>query len=260
MRKKIIGQHKGKGMDYRQSHKAPEKGKRYHELFQNKNFTRIVWEWEQDQLDSIFTERFDQQDKIKYLDFACGTGRIIRFFENKGNINSAVGVDVSISMIEEAKKHTKSKIIVADITREKIFPDNNFDFITAFRFFLNAQESLKQEAMSALAQLLCENGILVFNIHMQEGSLYDIVAKVYNYFKRQKPTYNTVKLADIYKLTEINKLEIKTIYHFGLIPLRYEKNISTLYNVLKYIEGMFSKISFLQPVSRNLIIVCKKKK
>jgi hypothetical protein len=59
-----------------------------------------------------------------------------------------------------------AEIVHADLTRERPFEGRDFDLITAFRFFPNAQPSLRDEAMEALAGLLSARGVLVINNHL----------------------------------------------------------------------------------------------
>ena len=65
---------------------------------------------------------------------------------------SAVGVDLSPSMLEVARKNKRSaEIIEADLTRSDVLGDRKFNLITAFRFFPNAEAELRSEAMQVLA-------------------------------------------------------------------------------------------------------------
>ena len=150
---------------YRESHLA--EGAAYHDKFVRGPYRSAIWEIEQAKLEGIVS-RFvaGRTTPTRLLDFATGTGRILQLLE--GRVASATGVDVSASMLEVAKGHLlRSELIEADLTREEALADRQFDLITAFRFFPNAEPALREEAMRALAALLAEDGILVINNHLR---------------------------------------------------------------------------------------------
>jgi SAM-dependent methyltransferase len=74
----------------------------------------------------------------KSLDFACGTGRIAKvaalFF------GSVVGVDVSEAMLLAASVPDNVTLLCVDVTKVPL--EQTFDVATAFRFFLNAEDTL----------------------------------------------------------------------------------------------------------------------
>ena len=67
----------------------------------------------------------------RYLDFACGTGRLLSFLEN--NFAASTGVDISKDMLNIAEKYRKkSELICGDITREHLLDGRKYDIFTAF--------------------------------------------------------------------------------------------------------------------------------
>ena len=77
-------------MDYRKSHLHPDKGESYSALFTNNPYRNMVWQFEKSFLDSILTLFYRNSD-IHHLDFACGTGRILSYLEDR--TKSSTGVD-----------------------------------------------------------------------------------------------------------------------------------------------------------------------
>ncbi|GAI35128.1 unnamed protein product, partial [marine sediment metagenome] len=128
--------------DYRKSHIGKNKSFFYKSyVYSKSSYDTAIWEREKSCLINII-EKYLRDADINYLDFACGTGRIISFLETK--VNMPFGIDISGSMIELAKKKvTHSKIIKGDITKDPSLIKGEFNLITCFRFFLNAQDSLK---------------------------------------------------------------------------------------------------------------------
>ena len=146
---------------YRQSHLA--KGPSYQAKFSENPRRRLTWKIEQRILDTIF-DRYMTQRQVDYLDFACGTGRILKHLE--GRVSSSTGVDLSPSMLKVASDRTShSQLYQIDITRDPTPNNANYDLITAFRFFPNAEQQLREDAIRQLASLLREDGLLVFNNH-----------------------------------------------------------------------------------------------
>jgi SAM-dependent methyltransferase len=105
----------------------------------------------------------------RYLDFACGTGRITSVVAPL--VTNATGVDISESMLAVAKeKCPGTRFICADLTRES--PDlGPFDLATSFRFFGNAEDALRRSVLRALARLLRPGGMLIVNNHRNPESI-----------------------------------------------------------------------------------------
>jgi SAM-dependent methyltransferase len=105
----------------------------------------------------------------RYLDFACGTGRITEIVAPLAR--ESVGVDVSRTMLDvAAAKCSDVRFIEADATREP--PDiGSFDLVTAFRFFGNAQDELRSAALRAIVSLLRPGGHLILNSHRNPFAL-----------------------------------------------------------------------------------------
>jgi SAM-dependent methyltransferase len=104
----------------------------------------------------------------KYLDFACGTGRITSLVEPLAR--ESRGVDVSESMVAEAiRKCPKTRFVIRDLTKEAL-DETDFDLATAFRFFGNAQDDLRRAAFLAIARHLVPGGYFVFNNHRNRAS------------------------------------------------------------------------------------------
>lgn len=105
----------------------------------------------------------------RYLDFACGTGRIVQRVE--AHAGDACGVDVSDSMLNMARgKCRTARFVCADLTRGDAEP-GPFDLVTAFRFFGNAQDELREAALAAINLRLRPGGYLILNNHRNPSSL-----------------------------------------------------------------------------------------
>lgn len=252
----------GKIPDYRDSHILKGKGKIYHESFEIYPFRKYSWEWEKKQLESILNKNLKKG--VSILDFACGTGRVLEFLSSHSK--SLTGLDLSDSMLEICKKNLPEiEVIKADITKENVLKDKrSFDIITAFRFFLNAQNSLRIDVLKALHPLLKDDGIFIFNNHGNAFNLGTFLGRWYifkNIFRKSENriyNYHTLSEKRIKLILKQTGYEIIETFHRGVLPIMNEK---TAFNISKldYIENWFSSKKFFRPIARNIIYVCRKK-
>jgi predicted TPR repeat methyltransferase len=156
--------------DYRSGWRGHEAASAYEEdLRREESEAGWLGETERRLLADVVDRRFDGRE-IRYLDFACGTGRIIAFLEER--VSSATGIDASPEMLELARaKLTKAELICGDVTVNSSVLPGRYDLVTAFRFFLNAGETLRSEVLRVLHGALADDGILVFNLHSNTWSL-----------------------------------------------------------------------------------------
>jgi SAM-dependent methyltransferase len=235
--------------DYRSSHLSQEKGIRYHDAFLNDPYRRMVWQMEQGTLDNILST-FLRGAEIYHLDFACGTGRILSYL--KCRAQNTVGVDLSPVMLDVARKNNREvEIIEGDLTRNDVLGQRRFNLITAFRFFPNAEDSLRQEAMKILARHLDDNGYLVFNNHKNTGSTRNRLARLFGH-----ADFAGMSIAEVKSLLENNGLEIVKMYHLCTFPAS-DRYMLLPVSVLKFIEKFLSNIPVLRKFGENLVFVCR---
>lgn len=146
--------------DYRRSH--VERGPSYDATLDTNPFDAYMAKWEAYWLANLVTALHDNGIS-RYLDFACGTGRITRTVAPYAR--ESIGIDISHSMLEVARtKCPGTRFIEADITRTSL-DLGKFDVLTSFRFFGNAQDTLRHEVLTAMARLLRPGGYLIVNNH-----------------------------------------------------------------------------------------------
>jgi SAM-dependent methyltransferase len=134
-------------------------------VYGGRNYGEVLWRVEQARLRALVGEFRATHQHIDYLDFATGTGRVITFMEDL--VDAATGIDVSEAMVQRAKlKVSRASMICADITLPTTPVEGQYDFITAFRFVLNAESQLRVAGLKALAtRLRDDSSWLVFNNH-----------------------------------------------------------------------------------------------
>lgn len=238
---------------YRDSHTRPGKGGEYdsHFEFRHRGF---LWSRERRILDQIIAKHFAGRP-LDHLDFACGTGRILAHLE--GRTRTSTGVDVSDVMLEEArKKLSRTELIKADIARENPFGQRRFDLITAFRFFPNAEDALRDEVAAAIVPLLRDDGCFVLNNHQNRYSAVGLTMRVYCWLRGSH--FRTMTLGEIKAMASRAGLEVVETYYTGVVP-GYEWLMIMPRSWYAVLESAFSRIGWLKHFALVQVVVCRRK-
>jgi SAM-dependent methyltransferase len=236
--------------DYRLSHLAPEKGESYHATFLRNPYRRMMWGLEKTALDDI-RRRFLGGRELRHLDFACGTGRVLAHFAP--DARATVGIDVSPSMLAIARRESPgSEILEADLTERDVLGDRTFNLITAFRFFPNAQQALRDAALGALVRHLDRDGVLVFNNHKNLASLRYRLSR-----RLGRGGVEGMRPREVRELVERGGLEIARTYAFGFTPASEERPLvpAALLNVL---ERALTRCPAIRGLGENIVFACRK--
>lgn len=231
---------------YRNSHISKNRGKRYDLFYNNDYYDSRLWILEKEILEDIFQNYIKNNIKY-YLDFACGTGRILEVFEKKSIFS--FGVDISKEMLKEGiKKFKKTTFLRIDITKNQLVFNKKFDVITAFRFFLRSEVSLRKNALLVINMLLKKNGIFIFNIHAnRNGIMY--------FFKKNKNT-TTLSLLEMSNLLKKYNFEIKKVYGLSFLPYIFSIYMSR--KMWLFIERFLINLKLFTRLGGDLIILCQK--
>lgn len=147
------------------------------------------------------------------LDFACGTGRIAKvaalFF------GSVIGVDVSEAMLLAASVPDNVTLLCTDITNAP--GQQIFDVATAFRFFLNAEDALRRDALRAIYRHLRKGGVLVCNIQLNATSPIGVLSRILNRAYPGKPR-NTLTLDQFSRVLCDEGFEVVESTYYGYLP------------------------------------------
>ena len=236
---------------YRSSHVG--QGHDYHSRFSDNPRRSLIWSIEQQLLTQICDRHLSGRE-IEYLDFACGTGRILGFLESR--MKTATGVDVSDSMLELASENAQqAELVRADITQENVLTGRKFDLITAFRFFPNAEAELRNSVMSELVRMVKDNGFIVFNNHRSTSSLRSRLARIATVGKRGNGGMSPHAVFD---LVDQCGLEIVKVYHAGVVP-EWERLLIHPRAIVNGVERLGASLP-LSWLAEDLLYVCQKKR
>lgn len=138
-------------------------GERYHRRFAEQPGRALMWELERAALERIVA----QTAPASILDFACGTGRISSFLEERFPQMEIWGIDIAESMLELARQGARRTEYLQMSSSEAIahFGEKRFDLVVAFRFFANAEPLLRKSVAADLVRLVAERGSIVLNNH-----------------------------------------------------------------------------------------------
>ena len=239
---------------YRQSHAGADYGQRYKRTYE-RGYYHYQWIYlEQPLLEMIFGD-LRSAGALRYLDFACGTGRILRVAEDY--FSQTTGVDISETMLDVARQTcTRSRIMNIDITLHDL--DARFDVITAFRFFLNAEVELRKAAMRAIYAHLTDGGFFVTNIHVNKRSILGFVYRARNWTVG-KIIANVEGYGEFRGLLETQGFVIEDVFWYGFLP-RTGWHLEWLSkHFMKPVEAMWTRLAFLpKSVAQSFLCVCRK--
>jgi SAM-dependent methyltransferase len=227
---------------------------RYNEVvYQPGAYHDFIWSLQRDKLRELVDRAKRNCPSLRYLDFACGTGRILSALE--GIAATSTGVDISPNMAAVAvKRTTRSKIVVGDILQNPDLIDGAFDLITAFRFFLNAEPDLRIRVMRALAKRLrTPNSILIFSVHGNRTSLRHLA--IWYRARRSGVRHSELAIGEVRELISRAGLELANWRGFGICPeFTYGGKVGWL---ARLVDRVSSKLPLLKWVSYDLLFVCR---
>jgi predicted TPR repeat methyltransferase len=235
--------------DYRDSHQG--KGADYHNSFVRNRYRALLWSHERRFLRRFVRDHFDGQP-VHHLDVACGTGRVLTALED--TVTTCTGIDISATMLAEARKHTKrAKLVHADLLEEPTLAQPRYNLVTAFRFFPNAEPYLRGAALRRIRTALTDNGYLIFNNHKNSTSLTFRLLRLFG-----KPFGRSgMTRAEIASMLKETGFTIESTYHVGLTPATDSRTICPLF-VMRTAEAITVRCPPLRDLCTNVIYVCRK--
>lgn len=228
-------------------------------------FELAIFELEQVLLGDLFHRLRSSDPGTRYLDFACGTGRILAFF--KDSIRSKVGVDTSPGQLELAHERVPDAELLCGnlVTHPELLQGRQFDLITSFRLFLNLEPENRVTILRALRNHLAPGGYLILDNHMNRYSILGLAALVaHKVFRMPKKPHvppgrrgiiSTMSDHEMRRALWAAGLEVRELHRifvlpghgaFLLLPMRW----------LVQLEARLSRVPLLNLLSKNQVYVC----
>lgn len=240
--------------DYRNSHRTESIALAYDEGFRDPStVTGALWCQEQPMLNRIIEARKDRITRS--IDFACGTGRILGLVEK--HIDDCTGVDISPEMLKIAKKNViRAKIVQGDVTQDSDLVKGPFDLVTAFRFFLRAEEALRGDVLTWIRSVISDDGYFVANFHMNPISIRGAIRKVQARIKGKN--HRELSIASVEKLLGEHGFEIEELLGYSHLFYRSVPNRGTA-RIRRRIDGFIEKQKILPQFGSSFIVIARPK-
>lgn len=237
--------------DYRSSHASDGYGIRY-----NKNYTRGYYaaQWrdlEQPILSDLLKSLPTSTKSV--LDFACGTGRITRVLSE--HFPHVTGVDVSDAMLCQANLPSNVKLQKIDLTTESL--NSTFDAATSFRFLLNADSQLRNDALEGIRKHLNSGAYFICNIHMSSSSPMGLLYRALNKLLG-KTIHKTMSEQELKKLLENNGFHVEKIIHYSFLPRPGRYAASICEKLILPVEKLCIRSKLPSLLTQSFIAVARK--
>lgn len=242
--------------DYRESHNSSGYGEIYRRTYAV-GYYAAQWEHiERPLLREVFQELRGTGCR-SYLDFACGTGRILEV--GQPFFDYLVGVDISEDMARHARAVCSSATIHAPLDITKTPLKENFDVISAFRFFLNAQPSLRREVLGAMSRMQVKGGYLVCNIHVNSLSILGRFYRLRNWMKGRKIAA-TLGVEEFTGLLDKAGYDVSRTYAYSFWPRIGNRMPSVQNRILLAVERWQNMTGILPAgTAQSVMFVCRKR-
>jgi SAM-dependent methyltransferase len=238
-------------IDYRSSHIEHDCAARFDGHYTSGR-GHLYWEnFEKPYLEKLFA-RLGNEYPGRYLDFACGTGRILQL--GFPHFIDSVGIDVSEVMLAEARRRVGgARLIQADVMADP--PDLGvFNVISLFRFILSAEHHLREGVLGWLRSVIAPDGVLVANNHLNRWSIIGTIHRADNVLHGRRGGPPGDK--DVEALLGRCGFSVFERYGFGVIPPWRTRGFLPSTALLR-LERLLVKSKTLQNYAKDRIYLCR---
>ncbi len=199
-------------------------------------------------------QQSDQE--LNLLDVGCGTGRYITRFLSLGK---TVGVDISKSMLQQAKKNTNGRATLMQADAENLpFENNTFDVVTCSYLLenLNGPEDNPKKVINEMYRVTKNKGQIIFTVETWY-LMPNVISYVMSFLKRKRPLnfYSVKKIKELTKGMDFQSIKIR-----GLSPITvFFPWARASLSMIKSIERIDNKLEkFIPFFGAQLIVEIKK--
>jgi ubiquinone/menaquinone biosynthesis C-methylase UbiE len=217
-------------------------------------------------LRDLFRRLRSSDPNTRYLDFACGTGRIMAVF--KGLIRTKVGVDTSAGQLAAAREKLPDAELIHGnvVANPELLGGRRFDFITSFRLLLNLEPENRVPILRALRGLLAPDGYLIVDNHMNRYSVLGLTAlfahKVLGVPKKprvppgRRGIISTMSEAEMRRALADAGLQVEEVHRIFVLPGHSGLQLLPT-RWLVPVEAFLSRVPVANRLSKNQIYVCR---
>ena len=130
--------------------------------------------------------------------------------------------------------------------------------MTAFRFFVNAEEYLRNAALEAFNKMLKKGGVLIANCHENSFSFLGFAYRFVNWVTRKKK-YNPLSYKEFSEMLVKHNYKIENVIWYSYLPRTgWYLNFLSKYFLIPF-EKAWKAIPFLpRQFSQSFIVVARK--
>ena len=228
-------------------------------------FELAIFQLEHVLLLQLFRRLRSSNPDTRYLDFACGTGRILAVF--KDVIRSKVGVDTSPGQLELAREKVPDAELVCGnlVTNPELLGRRQFDLITSFRLLLNLEPENRVPILRALRDHLAPGGHLIVDNHMNRYSVLGLLALGAHKLLRvpKKPLVpagrrgiiSTMSEREMRRALAAAGMQVREVHRIFVLP-GHKSFLLLPRRWLVPLEGLLSRVPLVHRFSKNQIYVC----
>jgi SAM-dependent methyltransferase len=240
-------------------------GAHYDQAVENR-FELAIYRLEQWHLRRLFAEYYGSERTTRYLDFACGTGRILSVF--KDLVATRTGVDTSPEQLARARtKDPAARLLCGNVAADPdLLRGEQFDLITSFRLFLNLEDEYRVPILRRLRELLAPGGRVILDNHMNRYSVLGLLAVVAHkgLGMPRKPfvppgrrgIISTMSEREMRRALTSAGLEVEKVIRLCVLPGHGSVTLLPE-RWLVPVERVLARVPGLNRASKNQIFVCR---
>lgn len=184
--------------------------------------------------------RKTKSNKIRVLDVACGTGRmLLEVFSTKKDIEY-LGLDTSKEMTKILKKRAK-KLGVKDRVKIKLsdaskipFKDDSFDVVYSFHLLWHLPKEEQEKIIKEMFRVCKKDGFVVFDI-LNKNFVWEGTK---NFIGKEKTGgIHKISINKINKIFEGKEIKIEKLNDF---PIRND-SVYALFNIFNHLRNLFPR-------------------
>lgn len=238
---------------YRESHKEKSVSRNYDQFFSRRVESKI-WSLLVKPIVIEALENEKTRGAREYLDFATGTGRILK--SARKVFAAPTAIDISENMLQEARARVPDATFhCLDVTRDNTDNIGTFDCVTLFRFIRNAEPELRTSVLNWLHDHMNDGGLLIVNNHGNSASTQSLVARLA--FWLPEDAKNQLSRDETFSILESSGFEVEDWKGFRIIPTIFGRPIFGERVQIK-LESLMRKIG-LERFGGELVVFARRR-
>lgn len=199
--------------------------------------------------------------RVEYLDFACGTGRILSIVAPL--VDTVTGIDVSEAMLARAATKVATgpggaRLLRKDVTAPDDEIEGRYDLVTAFRFLTNAEPALRRAVLPRLAaRMRDERSRLLINTHGNPWS-YRLLTLPWHWWRDRRagrPLFGYLSTARARRELAEAGFAVERVIGMGFVP---QKVVGALpRRAAATLEDGLAGRPAIQRIGLNQLLVCR---